>query len=93
MIRKVSLAIVLLLLCAVITQGMPTSRREHCLCRGKDISSIGIHRIAQVEYHRPSASCGREELIVTLKRNGSKKCLDINLEQGRIIKEAIMRKR
>nr|XP_056711758.1 C-X-C motif chemokine 11-like [Euleptes europaea] len=93
MIKKVFLATLLLLLCAATIQGMPTSRKGYCLCRGKDIASVQIHRILQVEYHRPSASCDREELIVTFKDNRTKRCLNVNLEQGRRIKEAVMKKK
>ncbi|XP_054846158.1 C-X-C motif chemokine 11-like [Eublepharis macularius] len=94
MMKKVFFTTLLLLLCAFVTiQGMPTSKRQRCLCRGKDLPSVQIHRIAEAEFHRPSASCDREELIVTLKPKGRKKCLNVNLEQGRIIKEAIMKKK
>ncbi|XP_077157257.1 C-X-C motif chemokine 11-like [Paroedura picta] len=88
-----TLTVAVLLLGAVTVQGLPTSRRGRCLCRETAIPSIHISRVAEVQYHRPSASCDREELIVTLKANGKKKCLSVIFEQGRRIKEAIMKKK
>ncbi|XP_060103162.1 C-X-C motif chemokine 11-like [Heteronotia binoei] len=93
MIRWSFLLTLLLLLGAVPVPGMPTSRRGHCLCRRRNLVSIQFHLIAEVEYHRPSASCDQEELIVTFKSDGRKRCLNVNLGQGRKIKEAIMKKK
>ncbi|XP_066488299.1 C-X-C motif chemokine 11 [Tiliqua scincoides] len=93
MLRKSFLVILLLVLCTVI-QGMPTfNSRGRCLCRGTGYMAIvNPRRIAGVEYHRPSSSCDQEELVVTFKRNGQKRCLNLSLNQGKKIKEAIMKK-
>ncbi|CAI5784820.1 C-X-C motif chemokine 11 [Podarcis lilfordi] len=95
MIQKSCLVILILVLCTALIQGMPTTSRGRCLCRTKGmmLSSVPIQRVAEVEFHRPSSSCDQEELVVTFKRNERKRCLNINLEQGRRIKEAIMKKR
>ncbi|XP_034958993.1 C-X-C motif chemokine 11 [Zootoca vivipara] len=95
MTQKSSLVILMLVLCTALIQGMPTTSRGRCLCRTKGmmLNSVPIHRVAGVEFHRPSSSCDHEELVVTFKRNERKRCLDINMEQGRRIKEAIMKKR
>ncbi|XP_042323239.1 C-X-C motif chemokine 11-like [Sceloporus undulatus] len=90
---KSALTILLLILCAALLQGMPTSRRGRCLCRGKRMPGVDIRNIAEVEYHLPSSSCEHEELVVVFKTDGRRGCLDTNRVQGRRIKEAIMKKK
>ncbi|XP_020660862.3 C-X-C motif chemokine 11 [Pogona vitticeps] len=90
---KPFLAILCLFLCAALIQGMPTSSRGRCLCRGRPLSGVNMGNVAELEYHRPGPSCDVEELIVCFKRNGNRACLDLNKPQGRAIKEAIMRKK
>nr|XP_034959015.1 C-X-C motif chemokine 11-like [Zootoca vivipara] len=99
MTQKSSLVILMLVLCTALIQGMPTTSRGRCLCRTKGmmLNSVPIHRVAGVEFHRPSSSCDHEELVYvvveSLQEKERKRCLDINMEQGRRIKEAIMKKR
>uniref|UniRef100_A0A1W7RII1 C-X-C motif chemokine 11-like protein n=1 Tax=Agkistrodon contortrix contortrix TaxID=8713 RepID=A0A1W7RII1_AGKCO len=93
MLKQAFLAVLLLLACCVaLMQGLPTSSRERCLCKRPGMLSVRMDRVATVEYHQSSGSCGREELLVTLK-NSRRRCLNLNGEQGRTIKEAIMKKR
>ncbi|XP_026573006.1 growth-regulated alpha protein-like [Pseudonaja textilis] len=80
---------VLLACCVVLMQGLPTTNK--CLCR-EGMLSVNMGRVAKIEYYRPTSSCDQEELLVTFK-NGQKLCLNVKGDQGRRIKEAIMKKR
>ncbi|XP_044285625.1 C-X-C motif chemokine 11 [Varanus komodoensis] len=93
MIKKSILAILIFLLCTALIQGMPTSGRGRCLCHGRSVTLVRMSNVAKVEFHPPSSSCDQEELIVYFKRNGKRRCLDVNMDQGRRIREEIMRKR
>ncbi|XP_003221876.2 C-X-C motif chemokine 11-6 [Anolis carolinensis] len=90
---KSALAVLLLILSAAFLEGMPTSSRGRCLCQGRRMIRVNMLDVAEVEYHRSSPSCSEDELIIFFKTNGKTGCLDITKKQGRIIKEAIMRKR
>nr|XP_060632214.1 C-X-C motif chemokine 9 [Anolis sagrei ordinatus] len=90
---KSALAVLLLILSAALLQGMPTSSRGHCLCQGRRMARVNISNVAKVEYHRPSPSCAQDELVVVFKRKGRTGCLDTAGQQGRSIKEAILKKR
>uniref|UniRef100_A0A8D2LYA5 Chemokine interleukin-8-like domain-containing protein n=1 Tax=Varanus komodoensis TaxID=61221 RepID=A0A8D2LYA5_VARKO len=67
--------------------GMPTSGRGRCLCHGRSVTLVRMSNVAKVEFHPPSSSCDQEELIVYFKRNGKRRCLDVNMDQGRRIRE------
>ncbi|XP_061440813.1 C-X-C motif chemokine 11 [Rhineura floridana] len=95
MIKKSFLVILLFVLATALVQGMPTFSRGRCLCEGKGamMSSVPIRRIAEVKFHRRSSSCDQEELVVIFQGNGRSRCLDIKMEQGQRIKQAILKKR
>ncbi|KAM3832212.1 C-X-C motif chemokine 11-6-like [Vipera latastei] len=91
MLKQTFLAVLVLLACFVaLMKGLPTSSRERCLCKRAGVVSVNMDRVASVEYYQPSSSCGREELLVILK-NRRRRCMNLNEEQGRAIKEAIMK--
>ncbi|KAJ7327228.1 hypothetical protein JRQ81_016987 [Phrynocephalus forsythii] len=90
---KPVLVITFLLLCAALLQGMPTSSRGRCLCRGKLQPDVNMKKVAEFHYHRPTPSCAVEELVLIFKRSGKTACLDLNSHRGRNIKEAIMKKK
>ncbi|XP_062991625.1 C-X-C motif chemokine 11 [Elgaria multicarinata webbii] len=90
---KPVLATLMVVLCAVLIQGMPTYNRGRCLCQGRIARRMNMDNVAEVKFHRPSSSCAKEELVVVFKSNGDMRCLDVNFRQGRRIKQAIMQKR
>ncbi|XP_070804919.1 C-X-C motif chemokine 11-like [Pituophis catenifer annectens] len=81
--------LVLLVCCGALIQGLPTSSRERCLCKRSGMLSVNMERVVKVEYHKSTTSCGHEELLVFL-RNNRRRCLNLNGDQGRRIKQAIM---
>ncbi|XP_034287008.1 C-X-C motif chemokine 11-6-like [Pantherophis guttatus] len=81
--------LVLLACCVALLPEQSTSGREHCLCKRGGMLSVNMERVAKFEYHRPTSSCVYEELIVIF-RNGQKRCLNLDGDQGRIIKQKIM---
>ncbi|CAM4545160.1 C-X-C motif chemokine 11-like [Lepidochelys kempii] len=66
----------LLLLAAVLVQGMPTSSRGRCLCVTAGAPAIHPKHIAKVEIYGQSSSCQQVEVIITLKGSGQRKCLN-----------------
>ncbi|ETE59262.1 C-X-C motif chemokine 11, partial [Ophiophagus hannah] len=62
------------------------TRRERCLCKRSGMLSVNMERVTKVEYHRSTSSCGQEELLVMF-RNRRKRCLNLNGDQGKIIKQ------
>ncbi|XP_038253996.1 C-X-C motif chemokine 11-like [Dermochelys coriacea] len=66
----------LLLLAAVLVQGMPTSSRGRCLCITAGAPVIHPKHIAKVEIYGQSSSCQQVEVIITLKGSGQRKCLN-----------------
>ncbi|XP_058049404.1 C-X-C motif chemokine 11 [Ahaetulla prasina] len=82
---------VLLACCVALMQGLPTSRRERCFCKRPGVLSVNMDRVEKVEYYKSTSSCGQEELLVFL-RNQRRRCLNLNGDQGRRIKLAIMEK-
>uniref|UniRef100_A0A8C7E5C2 Chemokine interleukin-8-like domain-containing protein n=1 Tax=Naja naja TaxID=35670 RepID=A0A8C7E5C2_NAJNA len=80
--------LVLLACCVALIQGLPTSSRERCLCRRSGMLSVNMDRVIKVEYHRSTISCGQEELLVVLRNK--QRCVNLNGDQGRRIKQAIM---
>ncbi|XP_039206277.1 C-X-C motif chemokine 11-like [Crotalus tigris] len=91
MLRKSFLTVLVLLACCVaLMQGMPSFRRERCLCTSWE-ESVRKNLMATAQYYKPHSRCSQEELIVTL-RNKQKLCLNPNGKQGRTIKEGIIKK-
>ncbi|XP_070612637.1 C-X-C motif chemokine 11-1-like [Erythrolamprus reginae] len=92
MLKQTILTVLVLLACWVaLMQGLPTSGRERCFCRRSGVPAVNMDRVMKVEYYKSTSSCGQEELLVFL-RNNRRRCLNINGEQGRRIKLAIMEK-
>ncbi|XP_015675664.1 C-X-C motif chemokine 11 [Protobothrops mucrosquamatus] len=90
MLRQSFLAVLVLLACCVaLMQGMPAFSRERCLCNRWN-ESVRKNLMATAQYYEPNSRCSQGELIVTL-RNKRTLCLNPNGEQGRRIKEEIMK--
>ncbi|KAM9143909.1 C-X-C motif chemokine 11-like [Pangshura tecta] len=82
----------LLLLAAVLVQGMPTSSRGRCLCVTAGAPSVNPRHIAKVEIYGQSSSCQKIEVIVTLKGSGQRKCLNSKSKQAsRLIQKFLKR--
>ncbi|KAM7167298.1 C-X-C motif chemokine 11-like [Macrochelys suwanniensis] len=82
----------LLLLAAVLVQGMPTSSRGRCLCVAAGAPAIHPKRIAKVEIYGQSGGCQQIEVIVTLKGSGQRKCLNSTSKQAsRLIQKLLKR--
>ncbi|XP_067413478.1 C-X-C motif chemokine 11-like [Emydura macquarii macquarii] len=82
----------LLLLSAVLVQGMPTSSKGRCLCTGPGVLAVHPKHITKVEIFEQSSSCEQVEVIVTLKRSGQRKCLNSTSKQAlRIIQKFLKR--
>ncbi|XP_032080535.1 C-X-C motif chemokine 11 isoform X2 [Thamnophis elegans] len=89
MSKQVFFTVLVLACCVALIQGLPTSPRERCFCKRSGMQFVNMDRVAKVEYHRSSSSCGQEELLVFL-RNNRRRCLNLNGDQGRRIKLAII---
>ncbi|XP_041957031.1 C-X-C motif chemokine 11-6-like [Alosa sapidissima] len=62
------------LLCVVVTGQRESKGR--CRCQGKGVRFVPQQKIQTLTMYTPDQSCSNIEIIVTLKGNGGKKCID-----------------
>ncbi|KAF5905592.1 C-X-C motif chemokine 11-6-like, partial [Clarias magur] len=62
----------------VHVQGQARPSVTRCLCQGPQANVVRLQRIDKIEVYPASASCDNLEIIVTLKNDGGKKCLNPN---------------
>nr|XP_006133968.2 C-X-C motif chemokine 11 [Pelodiscus sinensis]WCC60350.1 CXCL11 [Pelodiscus sinensis] len=90
--KFLTLLSLLLLLAADLLQGMATSSRGRCLCVGPGASAVHPKAIAKVEIFGQTSSCEQVEVIVTLKGNGKRRCLNNKSKQAsRMIQKLLKR--
>ncbi|XP_072521184.1 platelet basic protein [Salminus brasiliensis] len=82
MIRSILLLLVSSLMCATVCTALRMDGRQRCICI--TLYKVKPWNIMNWQVHRPSASCGIDEIVVTL-RNQKKVCLDPNTKAWRII--------
>ncbi|XP_074848136.1 C-X-C motif chemokine 11-like [Carettochelys insculpta] len=90
--KSVTFLSLLLLLAAVLVQGMLTSSKGRCLCVGPGAPAILPKHIAKVEIYGQSSSCEKVEVIVTMKGSRQRKCLNSKSKQAlRLIQKFLKR--
>ncbi|XP_056601092.1 C-X-C motif chemokine 11-6-like [Triplophysa dalaica] len=73
--RTVAAFVLLACLVALGVNGQDRSRGR-CLCGDTGVNIVLRKNIEKVEIIPPSASCKRQEIIVTLKNRAGRKCLN-----------------
>ncbi|XP_078258427.1 interleukin-8-like [Rhinoraja longicauda] len=74
--RAASVTILILLLCAITTQGIPILvAHGRCHCIGTSSKVIHPHSIQSLKYIPRGSHCENAEIIVT-RKNGKKVCVD-----------------
>ncbi|XP_034287005.1 growth-regulated alpha protein-like [Pantherophis guttatus] len=90
MLKQTFLTVLVLLACWVaLMEGLQTSSHDRCSCKGSRMSSVIMNRVAKIEFYMRGSTCSQDELIVIF-RNGQKRCLNLDEDQGRRIHQAIM---
>ncbi|KAF5905595.1 C-X-C motif chemokine 11-6-like, partial [Clarias magur] len=89
MIMK-SAAVFIVFACLLIVhvqgQAKPSVRR--CLCQVRLMKNVRLQRIDKIEVYPPSASCENSEIIVVLKKDAGRICLD---PESNFVKKNIMK--
>ncbi|XP_056314196.1 C-X-C motif chemokine 11-6 [Danio aesculapii] len=65
----------LFLVCLLATQIYGQKKINRCLCVGKGLDMVLLRNIEKFEIIHPSPSCGKQEIIVTMK-SSEQKCLN-----------------
>ncbi|TRY87320.1 hypothetical protein DNTS_034016 [Danionella cerebrum] len=65
-----------MLLTILWTEGQPLTGRQRCLCQNNGVKMLNQTLIEKIEIFQRSPSCGRVEIIVTLKNKAGKRCLN-----------------
>ncbi|XP_026067081.1 C-X-C motif chemokine 11-1 [Carassius auratus] len=74
--KTVAALLVFLSLAIVAIEGRPGIGIQRCLCRGAGLRMVKPTLIEKIEIHPVSPSCGHVEVVVTLKNNGGRRCLN-----------------
>ncbi|KAI7812949.1 putative C-X-C motif chemokine 11-like [Triplophysa rosa] len=85
--RTVTAFVLLACLIAIGVNGQDRSRGR-CLCADIGVNIVLRKNIEKVEIIPPSASCERQEIIVTLKNSAGQKCLN---PESKFTKNIILR--
>ncbi|KAI4893532.1 hypothetical protein NFI96_011215 [Prochilodus magdalenae] len=73
---KILVAFALICLLVVDVRGQARDPKGRCLCAGVGLKVLRLNRVEKVELLPPSASCGKQEIVVTLKDGAGRKCLN-----------------
>ncbi|KAM6220930.1 C-X-C motif chemokine 11 [Rhynchocyon petersi] len=80
------MAIVLaVLVCATTVQGFPIFKGGRCLCIGPGVRAVKVANIEKASIIYPSYSCNKLEVIITLKANKGKQCLNPRSKQATLM--------
>ncbi|XP_062873895.1 C-X-C motif chemokine 11-6-like [Trichomycterus rosablanca] len=86
-------AVVLVLTACIFiihVQGQAKTSVQRCLCQGGMSNRVLLKRIDKVEIYPASPSCNKVEIIVTMKNDARKKCLNPESKSAQnIIKKSI----
>ncbi|XP_051964914.1 C-X-C motif chemokine 11-6-like [Xyrauchen texanus] len=86
---------IVLLACLVIIEvkGQARVPKGRCLCADKGVNMVLVRNIEKVEIIPPSPSCGKQEIIVTLKKGAGRRCMnpESKFTQNVILKALEMR--
>nr|XP_055056010.1 C-X-C motif chemokine 11-6-like [Misgurnus anguillicaudatus] len=74
--KTVAAFVFLACLVAVGVNGQDRSSRGRCLCADKGVNMVLVKNIEKVEIIPPSPSCAKQEIIVTLKNDAGRKCMN-----------------
>uniref|UniRef100_A0A8B9J7P2 C-X-C motif chemokine 11-6-like n=1 Tax=Astyanax mexicanus TaxID=7994 RepID=A0A8B9J7P2_ASTMX len=71
-------AAVLALICLLVVKvsGQARDHRMRCFCADDGLKTIRLNRVEKLEMIPPSPSCGKQEIVATLKDGAGKKCLN-----------------
>ncbi|KAL6465585.1 hypothetical protein MHYP_G00257180 [Metynnis hypsauchen] len=83
---KTVAALALICLLVVDVRGQARDPRGRCLCADGGLKMIRLNRLEKLEILPPSPSCGKQEIIATLKDGAGKKCLN---PESKFIQELI----
>ncbi|XP_008565536.1 PREDICTED: C-X-C motif chemokine 11 [Galeopterus variegatus] len=88
-----SMAIALaVIFCATVIQGFPIFKAGRCLCIGPGVKAVKVADIEKASIIYPSNNCDKIEVIITLKANKGKRCLNPRSKQASLIIKQIERK-
>nr|XP_021332251.1 C-X-C motif chemokine 11-6-like [Danio rerio] len=68
-------AFLVFLACLLATQVHGQKKFNRCSCVGKGLDRVALRNIEKFEIIHPSPSCGKQEIIVTMK-SSEQKCLN-----------------
>ncbi|XP_062399257.1 C-X-C motif chemokine 11-6-like isoform X3 [Sardina pilchardus] len=78
------------LLCVGVTGQRESKGR--CRCQGKGVRFVPQQKIQTLVIYTPDHSCSNTEIIVTLKGNGGKKCIDLESDIAKKFMEKALAK-
>ncbi|XP_031425831.1 C-X-C motif chemokine 11-like [Clupea harengus] len=83
----VTATLLLLLMTALIANGVPMNTSQRCLCKGKLRDRVRCTNISGVRVVPASSSCDNKEIVVKLKK-GRRVCLNPASRQGKAIQSS-----
>ncbi|KAI4893526.1 hypothetical protein NFI96_000275 [Prochilodus magdalenae] len=86
MSRAILLLLVVSLACAALCTAFRLDDRQRCLCM--TAYKVMPRKIMSLEVHRSSASCSKDEIVVTL-RNRKKVCLHPNTKLWQFLMQQV----
>ncbi|XP_010592481.3 C-X-C motif chemokine 9 [Loxodonta africana] len=75
----VPLVLGIIFLVLIEVQGIPTMKNGRCFCININQEKIQLQSLKDLQQFAPSSSCGKAEIIATLK-NGDQTCLNPDLK-------------
>ncbi|KAL7839591.1 hypothetical protein SRHO_G00262490 [Serrasalmus rhombeus] len=83
---KTFAALALICLLVVDVRGQARDPRGRCLCADGGLKMLRLNRVEKLDILPASPSCGKQEIIATLKDGAGKKCLN---PESKFIQELI----
>ncbi|XP_051971496.1 C-X-C motif chemokine 11-6-like [Xyrauchen texanus] len=74
--KTVAAIVILACLLFIDVKGQDRVSKGRCFCADKGVNMVLVKNIEKVEIIPPSPSCGKQEIIVTLKKGAGRKCLN-----------------
>ncbi|XP_072520675.1 C-X-C motif chemokine 11-6-like [Salminus brasiliensis] len=85
---KIAAVLALVCLLVVDVRGQARDPRLRCLCADVGLKMVRLNRVEKVEIFPSSPSCGKQEIVATLKYGAGKKCLN---PESNFVQELIKR--
>ncbi|XP_066566743.1 C-X-C motif chemokine 11-6 [Amia ocellicauda] len=73
---KTAAVVVLAVLLVADIEGMPSMNKLRCRCADAGVDFIPPRQIEKLEMFPTTSTCERVEIVITLKDNAGKKCLN-----------------